>query len=280
MFAGSLVLTATRPHHAGTKRGLIIFLISTAIMLLLAGLVLIHRPWRMETLVRHMILVMACVYPGLILGALAEHLAGSRSGGSEVVRMIVATLSFQGAALILVHLFLRDHAQTWAEGFGFRNNLPQALLFGVLGVCIFLPIGWYLQKISIELIQHIPRHPIKPEEQEAVQALRIATSWFHRILLAVVTIVLAPAAEELLFRGICYPWIKRLGFPRLSMWLTSILFAAMHMNLATFVPLFVLSIGLIFMYEKTGNLLAPITTHALFNAANFFALYLLEKQLS
>ena len=279
IFTGSLVLTANRPQHAGTK-GAIIFLISVAIALLFAGLLLIHRPWRMETLIRHMLLVMGCVYPGLILGALAAHLAGSGSGGSEVVRMIVATLSFQGAALILIHLFLRDHGETWAEGFGFRNNLPQAVLFGVLGVCIFLPIGWYLQKVSIEIIQHVPRHPIKPEEQEAVQALRIATSWSHRILLGVVTILLAPAAEEMLFRGILYPWIKRLGFPRLSMWVTSILFAAMHMNLATFVPLFVLSIGLIFMYEKTGNLLAPITTHALFNAANFFALYVLEKQLS
>jgi len=280
MFAGSLLLTAARPHPAGSKPALILALVSAAILLLLVGLVLIHQPWRLETIVRHMVLVMACVYPGLILGALAEHLAGSHSGGSEVLRMIVATLSFQGAALVLTWLFLRDHGETWADGFGFPTKLTNSVLIGVLGACIFLPLGWCLQTLSIDLIQHIPRHPIKPEEQESVQALRIATSWFHRILLAVVTILLAPVAEEMLFRGICYPWIKRLGFPRLALWLTSILFAAMHMNLATFVPLFVLSIGLIIMYEKTGNLLAPITTHALFNAANFFALYVLEKQLS
>ena len=81
-------------------------------------------------------------------------------------------------------------------------------------------------------------------------------------------------------RVILNPCITRLGFPRLALWLTSVLFAAMHLNLVTFVPLFVLSIALILLYEKTDNLLAPITTHALFNAANFLALYIWEKQLS
>ena len=49
--------------------------------------------------------------------------------------------------------------------------------------------------------------------------------------------LLAPVAEELLFRGILYPAIKQAGFPRLALWGTSLLFAAMHMNLVTFVPL-------------------------------------------
>ena len=34
------------------------------------------------------------------------------------------------------------------------------------------------------------------------------------------------------------------------------------------------------LYEKTNNLLAPITAHALFNALNFVKLYLFEKALS
>lgn len=280
MFAGSLVLTALRPHPAGTKHGSVLFLISAALLLLITALVSIHRPWRVETLLRHMVFVMACVYAGMILGAWGQHLAGSGSGESAVLRMIVATMSFQGAAIVLIYRFLRDHQATWSEAFGFRSHLPQALLFGVLGACIFLPIGWWLQKMSIEILQHIPRHPVKAEEQEAVQALRIASSWFHRVTLGVVTILLAPAAEEMLFRGILYPWIKRVGFPRLALGLTSLLFAAMHLNLATFVPLFVLSIALSLIYEKTGNLLAPITTHALFNAANFLTLYIWEKQLS
>ncbi len=38
---------------------------------------------------------------------------------------------------------------------------------------------------------------------------------------------------------------------------------------AHFVPLFALALALTWLYERTDNLLAPITAHALFNAANF-----------
>jgi membrane protease YdiL (CAAX protease family) len=44
-------------------------------------------------------------------------------------------------------------------------------------------------------------------------------------------------------------------------------------NLVTFVPLLVLALALTLVYEKTGNLLAPITTHAMFNALNFAMLW-------
>ena len=78
----------------------------------------------------------------------------------------------------------------------------------------------------------------------------------------------------MLFRGILYPTIKQAGFPKLSLWLTSLAFAAIHLNAVTFLPLLVLSLLLTFLYEKTNNLLAPITTHAVFNAVQFVWLYL------
>jgi len=41
-----------------------------------------------------------------------------------------------------------------------------------------------------------------------------------------------------------YPWIKQSGFPRLALWGTAILFAAIHFNLATFIPLAALALML------------------------------------
>jgi Na+/phosphate symporter len=49
---------------------------------------------------------------------------------------------------------------------------------------------------------------------------------------------------------------------------TSLLFAAVHGQVAFFVPLFVLSAGLGFLYERTGNLWSTITVHSLFNLIN------------
>ena len=81
-------------------------------------------------------------------------------------------------------------------------------------------------------------------------------------------------AEEFIFRGVLYPFVKQLGWPRLAWFGVSFLFALIHLDAATFVPLFVLALALTWLYEKTDNLLAPITAHGLFNAANLVLLFL------
>ena len=47
------------------------------------------------------------------------------------------------------------------------------------------------------------------------------------------------------------------------------LFAAVHIHAATFVPLFVFGLILAWIYERTDTLLAPILTHSIFNTINF-----------
>jgi len=174
---------------------------------------------------------------------------------------------------VLIPHFLHEQQLSWKEAFGFGNNRKQAIMLGVILACLFLPVGMGLQWLSAQVMVHLPHLQLKPQEQEAVQTLEMAVTWFNRVALAIVTIVLAPAAEEMLFRGILYPIIKQAGYPRLALWGTALLFAAIHLNLVTFVPLTVLALGLTLLYEKTDNLLGPITTHALFNAMNFVILY-------
>ena len=84
--------------------------------------------------------------------------------------------------------------------------------------------------------------------------------------------MLAPVAEEFIFRGMLYPFVKQLGWPRLALFGTSFVFAAIHMDAAIFVPLFVLALALTWLYEFTDNLLAPIAAHSLFNTANLVIL--------
>ncbi len=92
------------------------------------------------------------------------------------------------------------------------------------------------------------------------------------VYLGVFAVVIAPVAEEFIFRGMLFPFVKQLGFPKLAWFGVSALFALIHLNAPTFVPLFVFALALTWLYEWTDNLLAPITAHALFNAANFAVL--------
>ena len=102
---------------------------------------------------------------------------------------------------------------------------------------IFLPVGWGLQQASALVMTHLPH--FRPRTQGATARSRAARLHVlgDRLALGAAAVLLAPVAEEMLFRGILYPAIKQAGYPRLALWGTSLLFAAVHMNLVTFVPL-------------------------------------------
>ena len=274
IFAGALLPCLWhRPGSGGTMAAKIFFpLAAISIGSLAATLVLISKPWQLETFERRLIAVMILFSVGFFAGAWVERLSGTRTVAAPLGRMMVSTLSFQGVGLIFVVRFLQEHQVSWAEGFGFRNQPRRAVLLGFLIAFIFLPVGWGLQQASGQLMTHLPHFKLHPEEQPAIQALRLSASVWNRFAFGAVAVLLVPFAEEMLFRGILYPAIKQAGFPRLALWGTSLLFAAVHTNVVTFVPLTVLALLLAALYERTNNLLAPIAAHAMFNAMNFASL--------
>lgn len=280
IFAGSILPNLWQhPAAKGVGAKFIIPLTLLSLCGWAITLVLLNKPWRLESFERHLLQVLACFCVGLLAGALAARFSVERTGTLSTGQMIIATLSFQGAAIFFIFRFVREHKTSWADGFGFRNNWRRALLLGVVVALLFLPVGRGLQEASWQVMTHLPHFKLSPEEQQAVTALRTAASWANRLALAAAAILLAPVAEEMLFRGILYPTVKQAGYPHLALWGTSLLFAAVHTNLVTFVPLTVLALALTALYERTNNLLAPITAHALFNALNF-GLLLIQEHLA
>lgn len=276
ILTGSLL--ASLVHHLqapGPARWNVVAPAGAGMLLLAATLVLVRRPWAFETFVKRLGAAMLAFYSGLFFWAWA--MKGAAPGRISVLHMIIASLSFQGAALVLLVGFLREHEATWAGAFGLKRDWRAAVLKGIILACLFLPLGWAMQAGSVELLQRWTQGGAAPEEQQAVTTIRLAASWMDRLALGAVTVLLAPLAEEFLFRGVLYSWSKQLGFPRLGLWITSLVFAGFHMNLATFLPLLVLAVMLALLYDRTGNLLAPIVAHSLFNAFNFTAVFILEK---
>ena len=180
--------------------------------------------------------------------------------------------------MLLVWRFLREHDSTWDQGFGWRNRPGHALLLGVAIGCVYLPIGWGLQWGCAELISRLPQLHLQAKEQEAVMTLQSAATGIDWISTGLIIIFLVPPAEELLFRGILYPAVKQRGYPSLALWMTALLFAGIHFNVVSFVPLTLLALVLTLLYERTNNLLAPIAVHALFNAVNLGKLFWLQHQ--
>ena len=87
------------------------------------------------------------------------------------------------------------------------------------------------------------------------------------ILLAQV-VVFGPVAEELFFRGVVYKILRNRYSFIFSAAATSLFFAVIHGIPQATLPLFVISMSLCYLYEKTQNIASVIVFHSLFNSVN------------
>ena len=187
-----------------------------------------------------------------------------------VVQLAIGILAFHGATLLLTMIFLKEEGMSWRQGFGFgANGLGRDIGVGVLVGVMFVPIAGILMWLSSMTLLSFS---VQPEIQTTVKTVQEAVSITETMWMAVTTILIVPAAEEIFFRGIIYPTVKQFGFPRVALWGNALLFAAFHVNAMTFAPLAVLALVLTLLYEWSDDLLVPIIAHATFNAANFIQL--------
>ncbi len=106
--------------------------------------------------------------------------------------------------------------------------------------------------------------------QQTVKIYQQTDSATIRATLAFSVIVVAPFAEELVFRGYIYTVTKRFSGRFFAALFSSLLFGVIHFNIMALVPLTFLAIVLAISYELTGSIWAPISIHTLFNATTIY----------
>ena len=192
--------------------------------------------------------------------------------GNELLVFGVGIFTSHIVTLVLVHIFLQQHRIGWNEAFGFNEpRMARTLFLGALVSVLILPVGLSLTELSARLLKYAGG---EPAIQQPVQMMKQATSTLQLVVHGLAAVIFAPVVEEIIFRGVLYPSVKRNFSPKVALWSVSLLFALSHQNLTVALPLTVLAIFLTFLYETTRNLIAPILAHSLFNAANFVLLLL------
>lgn len=93
----------------------------------------------------------------------------------------------------------------------------------------------------------------------------------HSLDFFIAAVVLAPLAEELLFRGLLFRVLSPLGANR-CICLTALVFAFMHGSLYQIPYAFLAGLFLGYLREKSGALLYPVLFHVTSNLLSFFAL--------
>lgn len=229
------------------------------------------RPWNLDAVLRLLMLMLMSFSGGLFIVQLsAKPLAEALHLELEFVGLVLGFLFFQGLGLLWISMLAGEHGVSWAEAFGFRHKPIPSVLRALFTTAVALPCALIVVGGAVLMLYKLLE--IAPATQLPVAFIKRQPPGWQLAVMAFTAVVLAPLMEEALFRGVIYPTLKQRGYPRLAFWGNSALFAMIHFNLAALLPLFFLALVWTWLYERTGNLLASITGHMLFNAVNFVLL--------
>ena len=224
--------------------------------------------WRFVPTLRFLaFLPLSVAVGGLALEIGARALGMAPGDTRPVWYLAVGTGVVHVFALALVAWLLRLHERSWPSLLGvdapgwFRHCLFAVALTGPV-----LAGAWLAHQGSSWLLDLVH---VAHDRQEAVNALRRADATWEHALMLVFAVGTAPLTEEVLFRGILWPWARDAGHPVAGALITALVFALIHANLAALLPLWLLGLFWIWLYERTRCLAAPILSHAIFNLVNF-----------
>ena len=206
-------------------------------------------------------------------------------------------LSQLAATLLTIAYFLIRHPRVqWLE---LRNSFGNKLLVGIVGSLMLIPVVMAIQMFVTTRIPY--EHPTIDSLMENFSLPTAIWAW-------IAAVGVAPLTEEFFFRGIIQGWLQRvfdydepkevwfIGGPvipktarelnketgdqkLLRFWIpiviTSILFAVMHMGQGPApIPLFFLSLGLGYIFRKTGSFVPCVIIHLILNSLSMIVLTL------
>jgi membrane protease YdiL (CAAX protease family) len=114
-----------------------------------------------------------------------------------------------------------------------------------------------------------------PPQSNAIALLRLARDPLFVLLVLPTVVLLAPATEEMLFRGGILGWLSgRVNFG-LAAVLTAALFAGAHLIVSAFVYLFLFGLAAALVVRRTGSTFNTFVMHACQNTLAVIAAYAL-----
>lgn len=230
-----------------------------------------EKKWSNEAVTRLFLAVLASYCFGIIMSSVVESMRWGQEMQRHFAEMVISGVSFHGLSFAWIYLFLLESDLSLKEAFGFCKSRLKAIRYALLAGTFILPVAWGLQIGCDYAIKALLNR--KADPQFLVEELmKPDMPLKEQVFVGFLAIVMAPVVEEILFRGVLYPTCKRFMRPWIAVVVVSIGFGAFHMNWVSFLPLTLFGAILIWLYEKTGNLLASIIAHSLFNSVNFFFL--------
>lgn len=200
------------------------------------------------------------VLPVAILVSALPFMFYSQSANQVGVNMISLLLQ-DGCFIILPLLLVCVIYKQPPEALGFRR-FPVGRVFRL---AIPAGIAFYLINVAVAVLINLFFPGRIDQSQTAMALLSMAGNHFELIMLLVFFTTLVPVAEEIYFRAFVYPPLRQAVGRRAAIVLAAALFALIHVNFWTFLPLFAGGLGFAWLYDRYHNIWLNIIAHMTWN---------------
>jgi membrane protease YdiL (CAAX protease family) len=185
---------------------------------------------------------------------------------------LIAIMTFHVPAAVMAMAWFQRARIPLAQGLGLETGGggPE-LAAGVGGYFLAVPAVVIAGAVTLFVFN---RFGLEMSLQPTVLDLKQLQHPVEWLLVFLLVVMIGPFCEEVVFRGVLFPWLsQRLGLTA-GLWLHSLIFALVHGHAASSFPLFVLSLFLGILYMFRRNLMAAFWMHAVFNGVSLLNVYM------
>ena len=172
------------------------------------------------------------------------------TAGSAAATLVLTAIVDAWLVLWAWRFSLRAYGMT-IRAWGYRH--VGANVFWVVPAALF----------SVYVVSFVHDVIVHPPQQEVISAFPHSTAGL--ILFVALACIVAPFTEETFFRGFVFQGLAHSWGPVWGAIASAAFFAAVHLQLTVFIPLFALGLALAWVFHHTRSLWACIILHMVFN---------------
>ena len=211
----------------------------------------------------------ASIATQLIIGYPLLQIIGKQAMSSPLWTTIYSAITYAAdlAIIILIPKAIKKKWGTTREELGLKD-LPT---FTDIGIAFIGFIATMI--ISSVVVDGLLKNVINTEQVQDVGFNNLINP-SDRILAFIALVIIAPIAEEIIFRGWLYDKIKKYSGTTIAIVLVSVLFGALHGQWNVGITVGIMSAIMCIERELTGTIYAGIITHMIKNGLAFWLIYI------
>jgi uncharacterized protein len=175
-------------------------------------------------------------------------------------------LFYQPLQFVPIWIILWIRKATWKD-LGFKAAQPNVLALG----CGFVILAYGVNFIN-NIVMILLKIPIQAEK-----FFGLVTNMDSPTIFLITGIFIAPLFEETIFRGFLFPGLRqKLGWKKAAI-LSSAIFGFCHLQLAAFIPTFVLGLVFCYLYQRSSSIWPGIILHTVVNSFGLCLLVIMAQ---